>query len=199
MNKITILQTLSKEIKKLGKDKSIFYAVIHVEPYSKSNFTKFGRGGQAYIPERMLESDRLVAAECARIMGKFDLAKYEGPLFMQIDGYFKNKRVFDAPNLSKSICDALSEVVYWDDRQVISCICTKTYDKENPRIEIYIKEYEGEHDMVNVKPLTEKEAGIAKDTKKKPKAAPGRKAGTKVKPVARKVRKANGTSKRTTK
>jgi Holliday junction resolvase RusA-like endonuclease len=191
MNKITILQTLAKDIKKLGKDMSLFYCVIKVEPYSKSNFTKFGKNG-AYTPERMQESDRIVAAECARVMGQFNIQKYEGPLFMQIDGYFKNKRVFDAPNLSKSICDALSNIVYYDDRQIVSCICTKTYDKENPRIEIFIKQYDGEHDMVNIANLTAKELGEATSVVKPKKRKVVKRIGRKL--VTKKI--PNGTNKR---
>jgi len=194
MNKITILQTLNKEIKKLGKDKSLIYAVIKVEPYSKSNFTKWGKNG-AYTPERMAVSDRIVAAECARVMGEHGLSKYSGPLFMQIDGYFKDRRVFDAPNLSKSICDALSDVVYYDDRQIISCICTKTYAKENPRIEIFVKEYNGSHEMVNVKTLIDKEAGLVKLPKK---TVPARRKA--VKRIGRKVAKrVSGTKERSSK
>lgn len=168
MNSEKIVERFKTDIKKLGKD--TLYVVIEIEPYSKSNFLKFARG-KTYQPEEMKEKDRLVAAECARFMGKYDMKKINKPVFMQIDGYFSTRRVFDAPNLSKSICDALNDVVYFDDRQIVSCVTTKWYDKENPRVEIFIKVYDEEHDMVNVKTLEAKELGeadsIKKATKKK--------------------------------
>ena len=169
-----------EDIKKLGKDKSIFYCSINVEPYSKSNFLKFSRG-RTYQPENMKEKDRIVAAECGKVMGQHGIEKYVGPLFMQIDGYFSTKRVFDAPNLSKSICDALIDVVYYDDRQIICCVCTKSYDKNNPRVEIYIKEFSEHHDMVNIKNLNPDEAEPKKPKTPKPPKPP------KIKKTAKRV------------
>ena len=163
-----IVERFKDDIKQLGKNKKMFYAVIEIEPYGKSNFLKFGKG-QSYQPARMAESDRKVASVCAQIMGSKEIKKFEGALFMQIDGYFSTKRVFDAPNLSKSICDALNDVVYYDDRQIIICICTKWYDKVKPRIEIFIKEYDADHDMVNIKTLLNKETVDPKTKKKEPK------------------------------
>lgn len=196
MENITIKK--QHDLTALGKDKSIFYFTIDIEPYSKSNHLFFGNK-RTYQPAKFAKNDKLVAAKCKEAMETLGVKKYSGPLLLQIDGYFKTRRVFDACNLSKSLADCLNDVLYYDDRQIIICICTKTYDKVNPRIEIFVKEYDGSHDLVNVANLIKKEKeGVQKSPIKKAKKVSTK---PKVKRVTRKKRvvKKNGTKQLSTK
>lgn len=52
--------------------------------------------------------------------------------------YFWDKRKRDIDNYNKLWLDALSWIIYEDDKQVIELHIIKWYDKENPRIELEI-------------------------------------------------------------
>lgn len=174
-----ITDLYKKEI--ASKSKKYLYLVIDIEPYSKSNSLYYGNR-RAYIPKKLKDCDIIVANAVREHMLKKKLSIFDGPVIMQIDGYYKTKRVVDAPNLSKSICDALNDLAYYDDRQIVYCATTKNYDKHNPRVEIYIEQLPIEHDLVNMKPMLDKAA-------KPPKLVKATKTGTK-------VRKKSGTRKR---
>jgi len=141
-----------------NKDTRVFYCVIQVAPYSKSNNLMKSPRGFMYIPAEFKQWDKEVRMAVLLEMRKHEKKLLEGPLMMHIDGYYATRRVVDAPNLSKSICDTLNDVLYYDDRQIISCTTTKSYDKENPRIEILVKEFQFSHDLVNVETLKPKES-----------------------------------------
>lgn len=142
------------------------YFTVNIEPYSKSNNLFYGNRN-AYVPKRFKENDKIVISSTKDYLKSSKKTKLSGPLIMQIDGYYSTKRVVDAQNLSKSICDALNDIVYYDDRQIIFCTTTKSYDKNNPRIEIFIMKINEDHDMVNMVPLlTPKSVKAAKSTTK---------------------------------
>jgi Holliday junction resolvase RusA-like endonuclease len=61
-----------------------------------------------------------------------------GSLKIEIWLYFGTKRISDWDNFHKLSMDALSGLVYEDDSQIVEAQVVKAYDKENPRIEIYI-------------------------------------------------------------
>ena len=52
--------------------------------------------------------------------------------------YFGDRRKRDIDNYNKLWLDALSWILYEDDKQIIELYLIKKYDKENPRIEIEI-------------------------------------------------------------
>ncbi len=54
--------------------------------------------------------------------------------------YFWTKRRSDIDNFHKLWLDALSWVIYEDDKQIQEMYVKKCYDKENPRIELIFKE-----------------------------------------------------------
>lgn len=56
--------------------------------------------------------------------------------------YYGNKRSFDWDNFHKLSIDSLTGIVWTDDSQIQKATVEKFYDKNNPRIEIDIKEYE---------------------------------------------------------
>lgn len=56
--------------------------------------------------------------------------------------YFPDKRVRDHLNLNKCLNDALNNIIWVDDKQIIVSHHYELYDKDNPRIELEIKKYE---------------------------------------------------------
>lgn len=140
----------------IDKCPEYIYMVFNVEPLSKSNHLMRGPNNIMYIPKKFKDWDREVKRQAIAQMTAQKRDILDKPIIMHIDGYYPTKRVVDAPNLSKSICDALNDIVYYDDRQIVSCITTKSYDKLNPRVEILITILDGEHSLVNVSSLIKK-------------------------------------------
>jgi len=62
------------------------------------------------------------------------------PLSIRIDIFFGDKRIRDWDNYHKLSMDALSGIVWEDDSQIKEAHVTVSYNKENPRMEITIKE-----------------------------------------------------------
>jgi Holliday junction resolvase RusA-like endonuclease len=54
--------------------------------------------------------------------------------------YFGTKRKADVDNFNKLWQDALTGIVYEDDSQITELTVRKSYDKENPRLEIEVNE-----------------------------------------------------------
>lgn len=61
-----------------------------------------------------------------------------GPLKVSIILFFQDRRARDWDNFHKLSMDALNGVVWVDDKQIIEANVRKSYDKENPRIELEI-------------------------------------------------------------
>ena len=55
--------------------------------------------------------------------------------------YFADKRKRDIDNYNKLLLDAMSGIVYLDDKQIQKITIIKGHDKKNPRIEVNIKKY----------------------------------------------------------
>lgn len=62
----------------------------------------------------------------------------EGDVIMKIKLFFGDKRRRDIDNYNKLILDAMEGIVYKDDKQIKDLHITKEYDKENPRVEIWV-------------------------------------------------------------
>lgn len=67
----------------------------------------------------------------------------ETPVAIAIDIYFWSKRRVDWDNRHKISMDACNGIVRNDDEQVFRASVEKHYDKDNPRIEFTIYEYDG--------------------------------------------------------
>ncbi len=61
-----------------------------------------------------------------------------GAVEISIKLFFGDKRVRDIDNYNKILLDALTGIVWKDDRQIQKMTVEKFYDKENPRIELEI-------------------------------------------------------------
>jgi len=64
----------------------------------------------------------------------------EGDLALEVHYYFGDKRKRDIDNFTKLWLDAGTGILWIDDVQITDLHLVKHYDKENPHIEIEIKE-----------------------------------------------------------
>lgn len=64
----------------------------------------------------------------------------QGEVSLSVRFYFKTKLRRDLDNQTKIVLDALTGIVYEDDNQIADLRLTRTYDKENPRMEITVAE-----------------------------------------------------------
>ena len=115
--------------------------IITGKALSKDNQKRgVGRGGGFYIrPQYRAYEEKVRFQAKAQLIG---IKPFEGDLFVRFDFYFQNKKHCDLLNLPKSVCDALNKIAWIDDRQIKSSFLECFYDKENPRIEIFIKKIE---------------------------------------------------------
>lgn len=65
-----------------------------------------------------------------------------GKLEVTLSFFHGDQRKRDIDNYNKLILDALSGILYYDDKQIQKLLIEKHYDKANPRIELSIKQYE---------------------------------------------------------
>tara|TARA_Y100000310_G_scaffold217314_1_gene218386 strand:- start:3026 stop:3484 length:459 start_codon:yes stop_codon:yes gene_type:complete len=108
------------------------------EPISKSNAYKRGRGKSFYKDAKYVEYEETLQQAAIEAMG--DNPPFEGPCHITLRFYFKTYRRKDLTNMPKTACDALNDIVYLDDTQIVSAELEKLYDKENPRVEIIVEE-----------------------------------------------------------
>lgn len=65
---------------------------------------------------------------------------YLSPVSLEITAYFGDNRRRDVDNLGKFICDSLTGIIYEDDSQIMDLIIRKRFDKENPHLDLIIRE-----------------------------------------------------------
>jgi len=63
-----------------------------------------------------------------------------GPVRIDVNAYFGTCRRKDIQNTLKSLLDALNNIVYEDDSQIVELHAYKHLDKENPRVEVHVTE-----------------------------------------------------------
>lgn len=133
-----------------------FRFTVYGEPVAKGR-PKFVRAtGRTYTPKKTVEYENLVRLSFATAGGEKFLD--DSILRMQIRAYFRIPSSFskkkqaacregivrpakkpDADNIIKSICDALNDVAYKDDAQVVEVQLRKFYSDE-PRVEVFLSE-----------------------------------------------------------
>lgn len=69
---------------------------------------------------------------------------FRGPVTMEVEIYWPDKRRRDLDNTVKSICDALNGIAYEDDSQIVQLLTTKHLDRDNPRAVITISQLKEE-------------------------------------------------------
>lgn len=106
-------------------------------PYSTNNI--YARNGKHwFIKKKPREQKESYILQARTQKTEF----YEDKVQVYIELYFWDKRKRDADNYSKLILDALTWIIWKDDKQIYKLTTEKFYDKENPRAEINIWEYE---------------------------------------------------------
>lgn len=117
--------------------------VIHVtylgEAKTKSNKLYFYRG-KAYLPDEVVDWEE--GLKQAAIIAMNGRPPFKVPVKIVIKMYRSNKRRCDLGNYNKSACDALNKVVYHDDYLICEEHMFKFLDKDNPRIEIEVSEWQ---------------------------------------------------------
>ena len=141
------------------------FFVIHGKPQGKARArtfynTKLGKV-QSMTPENTVLYENLVKQSFlqqsdpdARWFSKEPLAMYITAFYQMPKSMTKADRKLvgsgklhptkkpDADNIAKVICDALNGVAYGDDTQIIKMNVLKAYTEENPRVQVYLEEYE---------------------------------------------------------
>lgn len=135
---------------------SIQFTVLG-EPYGKGRpqFNRFT--GTVHTPEKTESREALVGYEYRRQCGAFRfpdtamldmriLAYYSVPKgdskatrAAKLEGFIRPTKKPDMDNVVKLVADALNQVAYRDDTQIVDCQCRKFYS-EQPRTVIIIKQ-----------------------------------------------------------
>ena len=89
-----------------------------------------------YTPRETRQYEEHVR-ECAWAAGAKPL---EGDVVLEIDAWFRGRHP-DGDNILKSVADALKEVAYRDDRQVVKWVCRihKAKNRDEERAEIVVR------------------------------------------------------------
>lgn len=136
---------------------------VYTIPQGKARARTVMRGGKihSYTPEktRVFESEVAAAykAQCSEFFDKIGEIKY--PLEVEINAYYpipksfsKKKRLAaeenvirptgkpDCDNIAKAVCDALNNVAYRDDSQIVVLTVQKWYTTQKPRLDVTVRE-----------------------------------------------------------
>jgi len=101
------------------------FRILGVTPLPKQSFVKTKKGG--YTNPRIKAWQNTVSWEAKIAMNGKD--RLEGPLEAHLWFVRPNKRKVDVDNLSKAILDAMNEIVYSDDKNVMDAYIHKRYGK----------------------------------------------------------------------
>lgn len=93
-------------------------------------------------PEGRKLKDSYKRQAAAQMAGKYTLTT-ELEIYVKL--YFSNKHKHDWDNHHKISMDALTNIVWIDDSQIMKATVEKFHDKDNPRMEIEIKNYDSVH------------------------------------------------------
>jgi Holliday junction resolvase RusA-like endonuclease len=111
--------------------------VFKGEPLTKANalsarqkrFSKL----KFYIPERIKNYEAALRDAAAE---SYKGPAYDLPIRLEITYYLGSKRRKDVGNLVKTTADALNQIFFHDDNNIVDLILAKKLDTENPRTEI---------------------------------------------------------------
>ena len=124
--------------------------VGHQKIPSKKN-TMGLRYNKMYKPREVQEFEMYVGWIAAQAMKIQGWDKTNKPVSMSLEVVFGDKRKRDLQNCFGSICDALNDIVYDDDSQIVFIAARKTYEKNKWGFKINIDLYEEKHDRKTTK------------------------------------------------
>ena len=93
-------------------------------PKQSFRFSKFGN----YQPERLVAWQNNVAV-CAR-QAVLGAAPFLGAVMVELTFALPDRRRRDLDNLSKGVLDAMRQIVYHDDTQIVDLLLHKRYGKQ---------------------------------------------------------------------
>jgi crossover junction endodeoxyribonuclease RusA len=93
---------------------------------------------KTYTPKRTKDWERLVGWSCLRDNPGLELL--QGGVSASYIFYRRNRRKCDLDNLIKGINDGLNGVAFVDDTQVTEIYARLEYDRDNPRVEVELKQ-----------------------------------------------------------
>jgi Holliday junction resolvase RusA-like endonuclease len=107
-------------------------------PISKDNEKIANRQGRFFLSAKYKNYARDIQIQFCSQLPNF--TPIEKEIIMTMTFYFEDKRCLDLSNAPKSICDALQNFLYKNDKQICELHLFKKFDKNNPRVEIVIDE-----------------------------------------------------------
>lgn len=123
----------------------VLRVTVQGDPISKSNATQVRwsrklKRCEVFIPDKFMEYESTIAEAAKKYMAKTGKKPFlSGPVVMRITYYLGSNRRKDLLNLPKTTCDALNDIFYKDDCQIVEATCVKRYDKEKPRVVIEVR------------------------------------------------------------
>ena len=114
------------------------------EPITKANALKFKwdrskRRPTGHIDAKFVAYESAIKEAAETYMQENKLKSFsDGPVKIKIIYYLSSNRKKDLLNLPKTTCDALNDVFYKDDCQIVQAVCEKRFDAVNPRVIIEV-------------------------------------------------------------
>ena len=106
-------------------------------PVAKQSF-RVREDGRHYQSARVKDWQRTVAQWANVAMSQY--GPMAGDLSVSLEFYMPNRRRVDLDNLSKAVCDALQDIVYQDDKQIVELHLAKFIDRDNPGVGVQVRE-----------------------------------------------------------
>lgn len=114
--------------------------IILGRPISKDNQSRaMSKSGHYFLREEFREYERSVRLQAIQQIPD-GFQPYADLLRVTMTFFFKDHRRPDLMNAPKSVCDALNEIVWIDDKQIVSAGLAAQIDGKNPRVEIDVEE-----------------------------------------------------------
>jgi len=100
--------------------------------------------GRIITPQRTRDYEKLVGHYATL---KWRREPTKARLFVSLRFYRDNERRADFDNLTKSVLDGLQGIVYVDDSQIKEAHIRVEVDQENPRVEVWVRDFREIADM----------------------------------------------------
>lgn len=113
--------------------------ILPGKPLSKDNHKEFNKNGKYFLSDKFKRYEQNIRYE-ARAQLPHNFEMFVGDVAIIIDFVFPDHKRCDLLNAPKSVCDALNKIVWKDDRQIVKAFIKVSYDKDNPRIEMFVRE-----------------------------------------------------------
>ncbi len=107
-----------------------------VLPPSTNHLYGNGRGGSRFIKPEVRNAKETIGWEAK---AQYRAKPLAGPLAVEVLLFWPTRANHDVDNI-KALLDALTGIVWDDDGQIQSLLTVKAVDRENPRVEMTVRE-----------------------------------------------------------